>query len=514
MNKKIHLILVIILCVSAAVYAAWQMTWTTAQGIGVSPDSTIYLVTAENVQQGRGFSFNGEPMTHYPPGYPLALVFGGLFSPDLDAVARWMNVALYALNGLLFGWIAYKATQKNLLGLLAALLLFYTSKAVLTLHAWAWSEPLYLLLTFLTILLFDKYFSTVKPGYLVASALVLALTITVRYLGIALLPPLLLILLLHKQHTRKKRWGNLAAVTTLSILPLLAWFLRNILLTSHAANRVLNFHPLSSGKYHNAVETLYKFLSPDTAAWLVHLSILLIFVVLMIAVFLGLREQGKLSIPGGGSGALVALACGLYVLTYLTLLVISVTFFDASTPLDERLLAPLYLFTSLMTLSALRIYAQEEGKKLVWVACLLAAFVSAGLNISPLLQTATENHTDGMGFNATKWVESPILTELTKVDSNITIYSNGSDAILYKTGRQTSYLPAKYASTSMIKNGNYKAELNAMCSAIIDGRAVLVYLDNIAWRRYFAKEDELTSKCNLPVLMETSDGTIYGTNSN
>ncbi|NTV80644.1 MAG: EamA family transporter [Candidatus Aminicenantes bacterium] len=57
---------------------------------------------------------------------------------------------LYAVNGLLFAFLAYKATQKNLAAFLAALLLFYSSKAVLTLHVWAWSEPLFLFLTFLS----------------------------------------------------------------------------------------------------------------------------------------------------------------------------------------------------------------------------------------------------------------------------------------------------------------------------------------------------------------------------
>lgn len=514
MNKKLHLIFIILVCVVGAVYAAWQLTWTTAQGIGVSPDSTIYLVTAKNVLAGHGFTFNGEPMTHYPPGYPLALVAGGLISPGLEAAARWMNVLLYAINGLLFAFLAYKATQKNLVAFLAGLLLFYSSKAVLTLHAWAWSEPLFLFLTFLTIFLFDKFISTDKPRYLVTSTLTLALTIAVRYLGIALLPPMLICLLVHKDQAKKKRWRNIGTVTVLSLLPVIAWFLRNLLLTSNAANRVLNYHPLSSGKYNNAVETLYAFLSPDAAPWLLHFTIILIFAVLMIAMFLTLREQHRLSIPEGGASAVIALVGALYVLTYITLLVTSVTFFDASTPLDERLLAPLYLFTCLTTLAALWLYAQNQGKKLIWAACLLAAFLSSALNVSPLLQTAAEYHANGMGFTSVQWIDSPVLNELAAIEPGTMVYSNGSDAILYKIGRETTFLPAKYASTSMIKNGNYKAELHAMCTAIQEGKAFLVYLDNIAWRRYFAKEDELTSKCAMPVLIETSDGTIYGIKSN
>src|SRR5688572_22064749 len=50
----------------------WQL-WTYRRVEIYHPDSSTYLVLAENLVDGDGYTFNDRPHTRYPPGLPLLL---------------------------------------------------------------------------------------------------------------------------------------------------------------------------------------------------------------------------------------------------------------------------------------------------------------------------------------------------------------------------------------------------------------------------------------------------------
>ena len=68
------LIAILVLALTGSLVLAFATTW----GIGISPDSTIYIKAARGLLAGKGFyliSLDGEwsPMTHFPPFFPLLL---------------------------------------------------------------------------------------------------------------------------------------------------------------------------------------------------------------------------------------------------------------------------------------------------------------------------------------------------------------------------------------------------------------------------------------------------------
>ena len=67
-SGAVALIGVVGVCASAVMYQI------TAQGPGVTPDSTTYIETARALLARNGFFVNGQPVTHYPPVFPLLLV--------------------------------------------------------------------------------------------------------------------------------------------------------------------------------------------------------------------------------------------------------------------------------------------------------------------------------------------------------------------------------------------------------------------------------------------------------
>lgn len=80
------------LCALAALAAV--VVWlATPFGIGVTPDSTVYIDAAHNLLHGRGvvvLTASGEvkPLNHYPPLYPAVLATLGLVGVSLETAAR------------------------------------------------------------------------------------------------------------------------------------------------------------------------------------------------------------------------------------------------------------------------------------------------------------------------------------------------------------------------------------------------------------------------------------------
>ena len=63
-----------------AMFGVWAILLATRPGIGVTPDSTVYIDAARNLAAGHGltaFAADGQsrPLTHYPPLYPSMLAF-------------------------------------------------------------------------------------------------------------------------------------------------------------------------------------------------------------------------------------------------------------------------------------------------------------------------------------------------------------------------------------------------------------------------------------------------------
>src|SRR5688500_8671808 len=133
--------------VGIALFAAVVLTFVTRWGAGLSPDSVTYLRMADLFERGGGLIYPAEnrglATSHYPPMYPLTVAALNLDGMRLRHTARWMNVLLGAINVALIGALAWRATGRrgaaDEAGALAC-----SSMALLEVHAWVWTEPMFL----------------------------------------------------------------------------------------------------------------------------------------------------------------------------------------------------------------------------------------------------------------------------------------------------------------------------------------------------------------------------------
>ena len=210
-------------------------------GVGVTPDSVTYISTARNLLTGNGFiNWDGSSYTIFPPLFPLLLALTGIFGPDPADTAGYVNAFLCGLAIFLSSrwlWQHLRArpaptsrTLQTYLLLWAAVVLIL-SPPLLRVASFAWSEPLFILLTISALFTFNTFLDTGKRASLVLAAIFTSLACLTRYVGITIPATLLLLLLLRKGDTPSKKATDTVIYALIAGTPLSIWLLRNFLVS-------------------------------------------------------------------------------------------------------------------------------------------------------------------------------------------------------------------------------------------------------------------------------------------
>ncbi len=204
------------------------LLFITRWGVGLSYDSVSYIAIARDLLNGRGYptALWFYRTTHWPPLLPLVLAAIGTLRIDPLIGARWLNTGLFAANIALVGAIVNRYGGLFWPSVLASYVIL-ASPTTLMIHAMAWSEPLFIFLGFLGILLLADYIDRRVPVLLFASASAVAGAFLTRYVGGALVVAGALGLLLLTAKPLRTRLIDAAIFVAVSSLPTLLWMLRN-----------------------------------------------------------------------------------------------------------------------------------------------------------------------------------------------------------------------------------------------------------------------------------------------
>jgi hypothetical protein len=158
-------------------------------GIGISPDSVVYISTAQNIHDhGAINDFTNMPVMDFPAFYPVflsALLF--LTGHSIQAIGPMLDGALFAALIGLSGYLMNRFTRVSP-GYKAILLLFIVlSPCLLEIYSMIWSETLYLLLSLLFMISCFHYFRTHSIRWLLAMGGVATLSAVTRYAGVSLI---------------------------------------------------------------------------------------------------------------------------------------------------------------------------------------------------------------------------------------------------------------------------------------------------------------------------------------
>jgi hypothetical protein len=500
--------------------ALWR---STSYGLGLVNDSATYVEGATNLLAGRGFvriSGGGEvkPITQFPPLFSLFLAGMGLVGMNLLQGARVLITILFGVDILLVGLSVYKISRSMVFACLGALLLA-VSDVHLGVYSFALSEPLFLTLMLAAFLCLGESFDRTQWTWQALTGFLLSLAYLSRYAGASLFLTMVLVIILLKPPKMLKRVGFILAG---ALPPLLAWLVYNLIISGIGSlgNRQLLWHPAPMHTLFEALKNLLTWIAPNDllAAGPLWGRILSLFSVVLLpgmlvwliwAVWRRRNEAQQQRKPDGRFA--LGFTQVLHVLLYLGFLVASLTFFDASTPLNDRILSVIYIPEMILFSSALAyLWNQLSGRTVIlrWLLamfCLLLATFSVKDGYAAINQLGGE----GQGFAHRGISGSPAIQAIQMMPPTI-IYSNKPGAIFLLTGKSAYVTPTPGDPVTGQNRSTYQDDLLLMQQRIRDGQAILVLFS----LRNSTHPDEVTLFADLsddlPIRADYGDIVIFG----
>ncbi len=453
--------------------------YATPQGMGLSDDSIAYIAGARSILSGQGYReawlASNQPVTHFPPGFSSVLAFVGISGLDPLRGTRLVNSLLFGANIFLLGLIGWRMTKSHITGIALALL-FLINGSLFRVHTTAMSEPLYIFFTLAAFLAFSQYLLSEEKNsikFLLLVSVCTAFAYLTRYAGLALLATFLVSLLILHDTWRNRLTS--AGIFLAGFLPFaLAWSLRNRLLTDNATNRQLVFHPITAENIQLGISNFAAFLLPveEWRKTLIKIPNLFtgILVLILFSLLAWLMTKGlkKFFNPANKTPEILSFINALYIFGYLASILSSMTFFDASTKFQLRILAPVYV-SLLVMLTYLGWHLWQKQKTI----SLLFFLMLVSLSIYNFTSTLAQLRKGGQGYASFQWFDSEAMDFLRQLPESTRIYSNQVGPVYLYTGRSGYVLPDLVDPVTGLPRGRYEESVDLLQADVLSGEAAL-----------------------------------------
>ncbi len=428
---------------ASAVACIFILLFTQHSGIGVSPDSVVYLSTATNIRDHFSFTdFNNLPLVDFPLGYPsLLALMAFLTGSSVISVVPVLNCFLFSGVIIMTSVIIQGYQKTSALYKACFLALLACSPFLLEIYSMLWSETFFLFLIMLFVVLMHKYFRNSSGINLLWVAAVAALAFVTRYAGITLLGVGLFLILFNGELPIVKKIKHLLLFVGVGCSLAVANLIRNnnvsgnITGVREKALRSLSDNFLQIGA--TISEWLPFTRSHETAATV--LFILILLSGMLILLYHILQQQYFTTYE-------TIIACFFVVYAVFILTIATISRFEN---LTSRLLSPLYIPMLLIASSWVISFVKRSVGVKKYLLLIILLFVYAGFHYNhyQLNAEAWEGIKDsGMpGYSEGSWTESPAVAFVKKNKALYTqpIYANANDAVYFLTGIHAMPLPHK-----------------------------------------------------------------------
>ena len=504
----------LIACI-AGLGTAHILVRTATYGAGISEDSVYFLSTALNFLAGEGWrDLTGEPLTLWPPLFPLLLAaFGWVGIEPLEA-GRWINATAFGLTILAAGcWL-----RSNLRSRLLALATTATIPAALPLSHWAASletEILFVLLTLLALIQLASFLNRRTDAPLWWAAVFTALAALTRWPGVALIGTGVLVLLPTARLKQTLVFGAISSV------PLLAVLMRNWAVTGNLTRATGNREPSGQPLFDGLRQTVEVFRmwivppnAPDGLAYLLGLAVAVVglaSVAVILRVARSRSDNGRKD-PEAAPAYLrlrPVLPFGAFAVAYLVFLIVVVPF-TVEQDIDTRHLLPIYvplLLTAVFLLD--RFLSIKAAGWMVAVRYGLASLVvlgtlahvgfSAHENLRRTAHVYKAGYEDRM-YHAARWQHSETLDYIRDNHIEGRIYSSRVVEFVWFWDR----------TAAVRKVRTYRNIPRKMEWAEIEAGAHIVWLNRLLYDREDRGYDELDFRLlpGIEVVAELADGLV------
>ncbi len=503
---RFTLLLIAIAMLGAGLVLAREATW----GVSLSWDSVQYVATARNLAdhplefiQTGGAHRDEDAYRFWPPLYPVLLAAGTFGALDPLDVAGPLNAIAFGLIVFVAGrWLRRWVRSRFLLawGCLALML----AHPVAGIAAWAMSEPPFILFALLALLRAEAHLRGGKRSALLQAAVFTALACLTRYMGVAVLATVVLLLLFHWHGpSPAERRRAIAAYAFLSIVPLALWLVRNVLVLGEpVGNRIPVDYSLPEVLGDLLIVT-GKWAVPLDSGWWGPAAALA--VLAAGAAVMGVRS--------GKTVAAIRLnpALGWFSLSFIILHLVAMMSGNTWHGVDERHLLPVYIPLLLVALSVLD---QAKGgvssaglfpsrMKYVPMAALSLWMVSGLAANLQDVREANARPGDPGNYASGQWRNSGIMESIVP-DPERGIYSNYPAALyIHRPGfREYGELKGQIAT-------GYHDNLPRFVGEIANEGDYLVWFHSPVHPRFDYDDDDLRALPGLDLVAEADDGALF-----
>jgi 4-amino-4-deoxy-L-arabinose transferase-like glycosyltransferase len=482
-DKRIVPALIVYLLIAAA--AILLVLYFTRNGPGITGDSVHYVMGAENLLLGRGFSRTGGagealPITGFPPGTSAVLAVVGFFEDDLFQGARLLNSFLFGVNVFLVAYLVRRITGSFWIGLVAGLLVMLSEDMILV-HAWVMSEPQYILLMILALWALTVY---AKHGQrtvlLIAGALIAAATLT-RYAGVSIGVTAALLLLFFGQGTVRRRIIDISLLGAVSALPVVLWFWRNASMSGTLTNRGLSYFPLSDELITAFLGTMNAWFFPLTLglSTLIRAILSTALVITIVGLFLWYERLSSRRMAWTHKRPLGLLTWTflLYIPAYILVLLVNSIFLDASTSAAgaARYLAPVFVSMVIM-LTAMLAWLMAEGQKKGRIAWVILT-IGVALIVSYTVRAADFIRDPGLVYRYTdsKRAMLEVIEALEMLDRSQMIISNDIELVYVLVDRPAYAFPISFDHYQQVYREDLDEQLEFVRGLLEEGGRIIYF---------------------------------------
>ena len=485
-----------------------MLLFCTPYGPATYPDSAWYMMMAHNLMAGHGYTVSAlggwAPASHYPPLYPVVLAGLGSAGLALPSAALYLNVVMLALSVLIVGLMVRDWTGASSRIPILAALTFLISADTLFGYMLAQTEALFLALALAALYLTARYRGHRRRGVLIAAALAASLALLTRYVGLALVATCAAALLLDRAQALRRRIGDSLGFAAIAMLPSIGWAIHNRITTHTATNRRFVCHPIGLTQARQASDAISHWIVPNKTPDSARVVVTIVAIACAVMIILWSWRRTRLDSAAAGIRAILVL----FAVCYSALLVVSISFADAGTPLDARIMLPLYACSIVLVFALSRDLWGVLRARRIRLAVALFGLSLMARSLARGVGWMRRSRLDGWGYASRAWREASGIKRIAGLPASVPVYSNAPDAVYIILGRETRRVPYNYNLYTLQPNTDRGAELAAMAEDLSRHDGVVVYFHAVTWRHYDMDADELRKALRLRIECDDANAQI------
>lgn len=432
--------------------------------LGISPDSVNYIEIAKNINNGNSFTISNKLITHWPPGYPILLSFTSKISGlTILETAKLLNLFLFVLYGLTFKYILdefnFFPIVKN------TLLLILLISLPTTVALFAWSELPFLVLMNALFLSFINSLKKPSLWLLILAGILSFCALMIRYAATGFIVGLVVWQLFLCFKEKGQNIKRLLIYISPILLGLVLWRYWTYTYGTNYSHRELSLHLVSFNKIQSSIKEIVTWFCENLVASFFFICFIISNVIILFKgknkIFSVLKKRRRN----------ILLICSL-LFSYYSIIIISISLFDAYTPLDNRILSPLFPFFLILIGLLLNDFLQQKNKLTSFFICIflcLSCFISSK-------ETWTNHFKNGSIYTGKTFDNYRNIIQQYVADFDGKTYTNGSEFIQFVTGnKKIKSLPEKISPYSLKKSKDFLLDFEKMNKEVQNKKAQIIY---------------------------------------